>query len=68
MALESLRLWLRPAGQPIADPVQWEGEQLIDEALALGRGLVFLTPHMGSFEVTAQAYAQRFGARSGRSP
>ena len=62
MVMESLRLWLRPAGQPIADPVQWQGEQLIEDALALGRGLVFLTPHLGSFEVTAQAYAQRYGA------
>ena len=63
MVMESLRLWLRPADKPLADPVHWQGEQLIEEALALGRGLVFLTPHMGSFEVTAQAYAQRFGAR-----
>lgn len=63
MGTEGLRLWLRPSDQPIADPVHWEGEQLIDEALALGRGLVFLTPHMGSFEVTAQAYAQRYGAQ-----
>jgi len=63
MVLESLRLWLRPSNKPIADPVQWQGEQLIEDALALGRGLVFLTPHMGSFEVTAQAYAQRYGAR-----
>ena len=62
MATEGLRLWLRPAGEPIADPVHWEGEALIDEALALGRGLVFLTPHLGSFETTAQAYAQRYGA------
>jgi KDO2-lipid IV(A) lauroyltransferase len=61
MATEGLRLWLRPLDQPIADPVQWEGEQVIDDALALGRGLVFLTPHLGSFELTAQAYAQRYG-------
>jgi Kdo2-lipid IVA lauroyltransferase/acyltransferase len=63
MATEGLRLWLRPPDQPIADPVHWEGEQLIEDALALGRGLVFLTPHLGSFEITAQAYAQRYGAR-----
>ena len=43
--------------------MHWEGEQLIEDALALGRGLVFLTPHLGSFELTAQAYAQRYGAR-----
>jgi KDO2-lipid IV(A) lauroyltransferase len=63
MVTEGLRLWLRPPDRPIADPVCWEGESLIDEALALGRGLVFLTPHMGSFEITAQAYAQRFGTQ-----
>jgi KDO2-lipid IV(A) lauroyltransferase len=63
MVLESLRLWFRPRERPLADPVHWQGEQLIEEALALGRGLVFLTPHLGSFEVTAQAYAQRFGER-----
>jgi len=63
MALEGLRLWLRPPGQPIADPVHWQGEALIEDALAQGRGLVFLTPHLGSFEITAQAYAQRYGAR-----
>lgn len=63
MVMESLRLWLRPPDQPIADPVTLEGEDLIDDALALGRGLVFLTPHMGSFEILPQAYAQRFGAR-----
>ena len=30
----------------------------IDKALAEGRGLVLLTPHMGCFEITAQAYAE----------
>lgn len=50
------RLWL---GRPV--PVQWEGAQHVEAALAQGRGVVFLTPHMGCFEVTAQAYAQRYG-------
>ncbi|GMV45619.1 MAG: hypothetical protein AMXMBFR66_10170 [Pseudomonadota bacterium] len=63
MSLEMPRLWLRPAGEPIADPVHWQGTELVEAALAAGRGLVFLTPHMGSFELCAQAYAERFGAR-----
>lgn len=63
LVLELPRLWLRPAGRPIEDPVAWDGAALIDDALAAGRGLVLLTPHMGSFEVCAQAYAERFGAR-----
>jgi KDO2-lipid IV(A) lauroyltransferase len=58
MVAELPRLWLgRPA------PVRWRGAHHIDAALATGRGLVFLTPHLGCFEVTAQAYARRFGAR-----
>jgi KDO2-lipid IV(A) lauroyltransferase len=62
MVAELPRLWLRPRQQPIADPVRWEGEALVEAAVAAGRGLVLLTPHLGSFEVAAQAYAERFGA------
>jgi KDO2-lipid IV(A) lauroyltransferase len=50
------RLWF---GAPL--PIEWHGAQLIDQALAQGRGVVFLTPHMGCFEVTAQGYARKFG-------
>ncbi len=50
------RLWL---GTPV--PLQWVGDEHIDAAIAAGRGIVFLTPHLGCFEVTAQAYAARYG-------
>lgn len=56
LVAELPHLWL---GRPV--PVQWEGAQYVEEALALGRGVVFLTPHLGCFEITAQAYAQRYG-------
>ena len=62
MVLELPRLWLRHAEQPIEDPLQWDNAELIEQLLAQGRGLILLTPHLGSFEVAAQAYAQRFGA------
>jgi KDO2-lipid IV(A) lauroyltransferase len=58
LVTELPRLWF---GRPV--PIVWDGDRYIDEALAQGRGIVFLTPHLGSFEVTAQAYAARFGAR-----
>ena len=58
-------LWLRPPGQRLSPPVRWEGDTLIERAHADGRGIVFLTPHLGSFEVTAQAYAERFAAAHG---
>src|SRR3954469_21093468 len=50
------RLWVGNA--PV---VQWSGEPLIDDALRRGRGIVFLTPHLGCFEATAQGYAGRYG-------
>jgi Kdo2-lipid IVA lauroyltransferase/acyltransferase len=50
------RLWMGGAV-----PVRWDGVAHVERALAVGRGVVFLTPHLGCFEITAQAYAQRFG-------
>ncbi len=63
MVMELPRLWLRPHDEPIADPVAWHGDALVDAALARGRGLMLLTAHLGSFEVAAQAYAERWGAQ-----
>jgi Kdo2-lipid IVA lauroyltransferase/acyltransferase len=48
---------------PIADPLHWEGAELIERFIEQGKGLVLLTPHLGSFEVAGQAIAERFGAR-----
>jgi Kdo2-lipid IVA lauroyltransferase/acyltransferase len=63
LVAELPRLWMRPRSQPIADPVQWEGLDTLRELIDRGRGLVLLTPHLGSFEVSAQAYAEQFGGR-----
>ncbi len=63
LVAELPRLWLRPADRPIADPVRWDGHETLQALLDRGRGLVLLTPHLGSFEVSAQAYAERFGAQ-----
>ena len=59
--MELPRLWLRPREQGISDPVRWQGAELIEAAVSAGRGLVLLTPHLGTFEICAQAYAERFG-------
>lgn len=55
-------VWLSERARPFARWVRWEGDALIERHLAGGRGLVILTPHLGAFEVCAQAYAERFGA------
>ena len=56
LVAELPRLWF---GRPV--PVRWAADASVREALAAKRGLILLTPHMGSFEITAQGYAERFG-------
>jgi KDO2-lipid IV(A) lauroyltransferase len=56
LVAELPRLWL---GAPV--PVLWQGKEHVIEALQVGKGVVFLTPHLGCFEITAQAYAKQFG-------
>jgi len=59
LVAELPRLWL---GRPVR--VLWDGAEHVQAALEGQRGVVFLTPHLGCFEITAQAYAQRFGAQA----
>jgi len=65
MVAELPALWLRPAGEPIGPHLAWDNDALLRDALAQGRGVVLLTPHLGCFEVTAQAVAQTFAAEFG---
>ncbi len=58
LVAELPRLWLGRAVR-----VEWDGAEHIEAAQADGAGTLFLTPHLGCFEITAQAYARRFGAR-----
>ncbi|MGE0330480.1 MAG: lysophospholipid acyltransferase family protein [Ramlibacter sp.] len=60
LVAELPRLWF---GAPV--PIGWDGAQWIEAAHAQARGIVFLTPHLGCFEITAQGYAQRYGAARG---
>ena len=50
------RLWFGRGAR-----VQWDNREAVHQALARGRGLVLLTPHLGCFEAAAQAYASLFG-------
>lgn len=60
MVAELPRLWL---GAPV--PVRIEGEPCVQQAWAAGRGVIFLTPHLGCFEMSAQAIATRWSAQQG---
>ncbi|MBP8191693.1 MAG: lysophospholipid acyltransferase family protein [Aquabacterium sp.] len=61
MVAELPRLWGRAQGSTLGQTVQWRHPEHIDQALAHGKGLILLTPHVGCFEIVAQAYAERFG-------
>ena len=55
--LELSRIWLRTLEQTNAQVVETVGWEHIEAARAAGKGIVFLTPHLGCFEITAQYYS-----------
>ena len=56
-AMELPWLWLRPSAEVVDKVVRVHGWELVDAAHAGGGGILFLTPHLGCFEITAQYYA-----------
>ncbi len=60
MVAELPRLWL---GAP--PHCEWDNDACVDRAYQARRGVVFLTPHLGCFEITAQGLAQRYAGRFG---
>ncbi len=60
MVAELPRLWL---GAPL--PCSMVGQACVEQAYAAGRGIVFLTPHQGCFELSAQVAARRWSAERG---
>jgi KDO2-lipid IV(A) lauroyltransferase len=57
--LELPKIWLRPQEEVVERVVRVSGWELVEDAWAAGRGILFLTPHLGCFEITAQYYAAR---------
>jgi KDO2-lipid IV(A) lauroyltransferase len=56
---ETPAMWLRPQERVAALVNEVRGMAAVDAARAAGKALLFLTPHMGCFEITAQYTAQR---------
>lgn len=64
MVAELPRMWLRDgAGDGLIQRTQ--GAQAVEDAWARGRGIIFLTPHLGCFELSVQAIARRWAAQHG---
>jgi len=60
MLAELPALWLRPRREAVARLRRIEGFEHVERARAAGKGIVFLTPHLGCFEICAQAAAEQF--------
>jgi KDO2-lipid IV(A) lauroyltransferase len=56
--LELPKLWLRSQDEVIGRIVKVSGWELVEQAWRDGKGILFLTPHLGCFEITAQYYAK----------
>lgn len=54
MLLEMVWFWQRPQDELVKLVRHVEGEHWVVEAHARGKGIIFLTPHLGSFEIAAQ--------------
>jgi KDO2-lipid IV(A) lauroyltransferase len=57
--LELPYLWGNSSLQGAASRTEICNWEVIEQAQAKGKGIVFLTPHMGSFESTAQVFSTR---------
>ncbi len=55
-ALESFAIWFKPQAKAITWVKNVIGWQALENALATGKGAIFLTPHLGCFEITSLYY------------
>ena len=58
-ALETLRVWTRPRGDNLALVRAVQGEAVLADALAQGRGLILAAPHFGNWELLIEFMAAR---------
>src|SRR5512147_2985848 len=56
--LELPKIWLRPHDEVAGRVAKVSGWELVQSAWESGQGILFLTPHLGCFEITAQYYAR----------
>ena len=59
-------LWGRPAGEGVLQKVvSWTGTEEVEATLEARTGAIFITPHVGSWEMLGQAMGERFAERFG---
>lgn len=57
--LETLAIWQWPQEKALSYVKNCDNWHLVKDALAAGKGLIFITPHLGCFEITSIYYASK---------
>lgn len=57
LVFELPKIWLRPQDELMERVVRVSGQEHVEAAWAAGKGILYLTPHLGCFEITAQYLA-----------
>jgi Kdo2-lipid IVA lauroyltransferase/acyltransferase len=55
--LETFAIWQKPLEKVLTWVQRCYGWEHVESALARGKGIIFLTPHLGCFEITSLYYA-----------
>ena len=65
MVAELPWLWMRPRNEGVLGRVDWDGIDHFEAGMREGRGVIVVSPHLGCWEMGAQALAERFGPTYG---
>lgn len=65
MVAELPWVWMRPHNAKLDGLVKWDGAEHFEAAMQAGKGAIIMSPHLGSWEIGAQAIAEKFGPTYG---
>lgn len=57
--LETLAIWQKPEAELLSLVKSVHNWQVVEDALKQGKGIIFLTPHLGCFEITSIYYGSK---------
>jgi KDO2-lipid IV(A) lauroyltransferase len=65
MVAELPWVWMRPHSTKLDGLVKWDGAEYFEAAMKAGKGAIIMSPHLGAWEIGAQAIAEKFGPTHG---
>ena len=65
MVAELPWVWMRPHTAKLDGLVKWDGAEHFEAAMQAGKGVIIMSPHLGAWEIGAQAIADVLAGRLG---